>query len=113
MAYAGAAREPGKATVGEEGNVLAPGEIPQRRRDLRGLLHARARWPVADQHDYVPGLDRPLGRSLDCPDRVPLVYEHARGPPVPVDLIVSHDGRVERSEEHTSELQSRGHLVCR
>src|SRR6266581_5377407 len=95
MAYAGAAREPGKATVGEEGNVLAPGEIPQRRRDLRGLLHARARWPVADQHDYVPGLDRPLGRSLDCPDRVPLVYEHAR------------------SEEHTSELQSPVHLVCR
>src|SRR5437660_4796827 len=23
------------------------------------------------------------------------------------------DGRAERSEEHTSELQSRGHLVCR
>src|SRR5439155_4198884 len=25
----------------------------------------------------------------------------------------SHLGQVERSEEHTSELQSRGHLVCR
>src|SRR5690625_6501105 len=24
-----------------------------------------------------------------------------------------HDGFVQRSEEHTSELQSRGHLVCR
>src|SRR5690625_7064955 len=25
----------------------------------------------------------------------------------------SHTGREDRSEEHTSELQSRGHLVCR
>src|SRR5690625_6241933 len=53
---------------------------------------------------------------------------------IPLDYIVSHFGRiiypymgrvinygqmspnpyeVERSEEHTSELQSRGHLVCR
>src|SRR5690625_3948983 len=31
---------------------------------------------------------------------------HLRGTPTP-------DGRHRRSEEHTSELQSRGHLVCR
>src|SRR5690625_5673182 len=30
-----------------------------------------------------------------------------------VMVIVSHPGNDERSEEHTSELQSRGHLVCR
>src|SRR5690625_6680299 len=28
-------------------------------------------------------------------------------------LSVAIDGRTRRSEEHTSELQSRGHLVCR
>src|SRR5690625_6598587 len=27
--------------------------------------------------------------------------------------LVDDDGHMERSEEHTSELQSRGHLVCR
>src|SRR2546421_5923025 len=30
-----------------------------------------------------------------------------------VDAIVNADGVVERSEEHTSELQSRSDLVCR
>src|SRR5690625_6635655 len=32
---------------------------------------------------------------------------------MPVSLCNSSLGRPERSEEHTSELQSRGHLVCR
>src|SRR5690625_6392399 len=32
-----------------------------------------------------------------------------------IDILLLHrpDALVERSEEHTSELQSRGHLVCR
>src|SRR5437660_8260919 len=29
------------------------------------------------------------------------------------DAVADHAGRGRRSEEHTSELQSRGHLVCR
>src|SRR5439155_16358530 len=29
------------------------------------------------------------------------------------DLVLRHPTRFARSEEHTSELQSRGHLVCR
>src|SRR6202043_4271588 len=34
--------------------------------------------------------------------------------PVPAPLVqVAHQGRLGRSEEHTSELQSRPHLVCR
>src|SRR5690554_6102089 len=36
------------------------------------------------------------------------------GSKVPVDGIVTHgEGYINRSEEHTSELQSRPHLVCR
>src|SRR5690625_6332339 len=31
---------------------------------------------------------------------------------VEIDLVISND-ELSRSEEHTSELQSRGHLVCR
>src|SRR5439155_22108768 len=34
------------------------------------------------------------------------------GPPQPQDLVFP-DEPFRRSEEHTSELQSRGHLVCR
>src|SRR5258707_5337463 len=31
----------------------------------------------------------------------------------PANIMFDHDGRVMRSEEHTSELQSRQYLVCR
>src|SRR5690625_7391437 len=31
----------------------------------------------------------------------------------PVVLLIAEERLVRRSEEHTSELQSRGHLVCR
>src|SRR2546427_9303967 len=91
VAHARAAREPGETAVGEERDVLPPGEIAECSGDLRGLLHPRARWPGADQHDHVPRPDRPLGRYFHGPDGVPLVHEHARGPAVAVDLIVSHD----------------------
>src|SRR3989449_11553187 len=32
---------------------------------------------------------------------------------IPTDVAFTHDGKTARSEEHTSELQSRLHLVCR
>src|SRR2546422_3663188 len=45
----------------------------------------------------------------------PLRPRHARGPPrgVAVHAVRGHAPRPPRSEEHTSELQSRLHLVCR
>src|SRR5205085_2085861 len=49
VADAGAAGEPGKTTVREQRDVLAPREIAERGGDLRGLLHPRARRTVADQ----------------------------------------------------------------
>src|SRR5439155_19168283 len=70
---------------------------------------------------------RVLERRVDVGMRVRLLRRHAVAVRVPVMLVVDvHvivletlvDVRVqvplaERSEEHTSELQSRGHLVCR
>src|SRR5690625_6646084 len=43
---------------------------------------------------------------------------HVKIPTRPVDVVQvwageHSDGTIGRSEEHTSELQSRGHLVCR
>src|SRR5690625_6628100 len=51
-----------------------------------------------------------------CPDQIELGYTHIRNVIcqisfIPVPLICGDTGL--RSEEHTSELQSRGHLVCR
>src|SRR5436305_7197252 len=54
-------------------------------------------------------------RDQQRPHDVADVDEVARLPPVPEDrrLPPFGDGRQTRSEEHTSELQSRPHLVCR
>src|SRR5207253_11418000 len=59
----------------------------------------------ADVNDAGPG--RPIPVELD---RVEPDHEDevAR-----VDVVVEIRGAESRSEEHTSELQSRGHLVCR
>src|SRR6266496_1015473 len=70
MAYAGAAREAGETAIGEERDVFAPREIPQRGGDLRGLLHPRARRPIADQHDHVSRPYWALRPPLHGPDRV-------------------------------------------
>src|SRR5690625_6836435 len=62
----------------------APGRALRYRLRGAGIARARASGPVVSSHP---------GASIEC--------SHARG---------SHHPR---SEEHTSELQSRGHLVCR
>src|SRR5690625_766265 len=41
------------------------------------------------------------------------VYEVANNPTYPAKIIKWNGVKIVRSEEHTSELQSRGHLVCR
>src|SRR2546429_7333191 len=45
--------------------------------------------------------------AVRCP------VEERRDPEVPIPVVRSPARRKERSEEHTSELQSRLHLVCR
>src|SRR5207249_9119077 len=65
------------------------------------LLHARAPWPAAASHQPA------FGRGRICGVLLP----HAAA------LLASGwrvcAGRLVRSEEHTSELQSRFDLVCR
>ena len=50
---AGSAREPGEPAVGDERDVFAPGQVAERRGDLRGLLHAGPRRPHTNQDDDV------------------------------------------------------------
>src|SRR5206468_12241986 len=73
--------------------------------ELRYLLrHAGARFMIAE--DQEP-LDKALAVSADCPrlERIFVVDTRA--------LFAYRDERIARSEEHTSELQSRSDLVCR
>src|SRR5690554_7627091 len=45
--------------------------------------------------------------------RKDIIYDELKSADVPVESIDAVIGRGGRSEEHTSELQSRPHLVCR
>src|SRR5258708_25952680 len=63
-----------------------------------GPLHeARSQRPMSGKIRYT---DEPLGNPRVVPDFLPR----------PEDLVFRDEGR---SEEHTSELQSPDHLVCR
>src|SRR5690625_2171909 len=53
-----------------------------------------------DTVDYIPNFDDSLDEPVVLPARFP-------------NLLVNGSTGISRSEEHTSELQSRGHLVCR
>src|SRR5687768_18252184 len=56
------------------------------------------------------GAHRRRGRH---PDPDPAALDHDAGPADRVGGRIRPEGRGRRSEEHTSELQSRLHLVCR
>src|SRR5207253_9915771 len=77
-------------------------EVPADADDARRLNAVPQHRAGAFGHAQVaPALDLLLDQRLDRPAVAP-VHEAA---PVPLGE--------RRSEEHTSELQSRGHLVCR
>src|SRR5690625_6655786 len=75
-------------------------------------------FPVADivEADIGETRDRVLW-LLDDPRHIPILVGHDHAIALVVlDLLrPDHTGELfgDRSEEHTSELQSRGHLVCR
>src|SRR5207253_6169317 len=73
-----------------DSNAQADGQVYQIRND--------------DVHSFFSFLN--MFKLEDTADRRPCQYKNER--------VQDPDGRVApRSEEHTSELQSRGHLVCR
>src|SRR5690625_4585951 len=74
--------------------------------------------PAGKNRRNTDGVPRPLRvrRCLDAPPE----FRSSEKPPAPVrpslagaQQFPAGAQRVARSEEHTSELQSRGHLVCR
>src|SRR5437870_12696538 len=88
-----------------------------------GLLHyANGVWRAEEEHfalDYpLPALRKSLlDLHVDNPAGIPRMQDRLLGARVD-DVEIDGDVEtilkgIDRSEEHTSELQSRGHLVCR
>src|SRR5207253_8948876 len=77
----------------------------------RAIVSARAQRPftsIDDLHYRVPELRKDELRKLAAVGALNLLGARASRP-----LVFINHNHVGRSEEHTSELQSRGHLVCR
>src|SRR5690606_41935043 len=53
------------------------------------------------------------GHRRDCETQTPICVVRARSSSKPTNKGCDSDRQQERSEEHTSELQSRENLVCR
>src|SRR2546422_4749617 len=108
--------------------VLVIDDEPGLRQSL-GLLLVDAGYEVAAEGDGRRGLERALAESFDlilCDVRMPqmdgltfLRSYKERGGAGLVIVMSAYGGEdaalaaMKRSEEHTSELQSRLHLVCR
>src|SRR5690625_7086530 len=88
-----------------------------------GLLHPTLQGPelattFATSYDQPQAFSQWLERTLlNDPDHqvqalgISVVSERTRS--WVENILKDHQCQVQRSEEHTSELQSRGHIVCR
>src|SRR5439155_16788086 len=82
------------------------------------LLRERSQPPqhplaIAGEADEVSAAVVRIATALDQPALLELVEESDQLAPVVAQRVGDRALRLSRSEEHTSELQSRGHLVCR
>src|SRR3989442_10914331 len=73
--------------------------------------HPQRRTPDCTRHSYHLFMLRLDQREFGAPRSVVLAALEAEG--IPCSNAASTTERGARSEEHTSELQSRPHLVCR
>src|SRR5207253_9242595 len=76
--------------------------------DVDGIIGLNLFSSLVVTFDYPKNRFRFRGGSLPA-DAMPYTTEHG----VPTIAIDVNGQKFNRSEEHTSELQSRGHLVCR
>src|SRR5690625_6152046 len=83
-------------------NVWDPAD-PASRAEVRGMFEEMVGWAVEEGADLI------VGETFYYAGEALSALEVAKASGLPVVLTLAPM----RSEEHTSELQSRGHLVCR
>src|SRR5690625_4088940 len=115
-----------EAIYGEKINPYIVDAVVQ----LEGLMHGYFQWMVVNHvqidvekigsylvrrlDDIVQGMTRQNEEALITEENLPGYFETMiPHPSIQKQLAVIISTMHRRSEEHTSELQSRGHLVCR
>src|SRR5207253_8314647 len=76
----------------------------------RGCVRTLTAAPIGDATSAETNTTAARGRSICAVAALPMSAASAAKSPMPSDVPIAIRAR---SEEHTSELQSRGHLVCR
>src|SRR5690625_6716603 len=79
-------------------------------------LHCLPTRRSSDLADAMTGIFATIMSTGNLPDGATMPSVHGRRPHVRITVtepVLAGDAQTPRSEEHTSELQSRGHLVCR
>src|SRR5690625_6516349 len=84
------------------------GTMPQTRFVLQKALEQNL-TPIV----VVNKIDRPNARPVEVVDEVLELFIELGANDEQIEFPVVYASAINRSEEHTSELQSRGHLVCR
>src|SRR5690606_40856575 len=92
-----------------EGSLLGGAEAAELGREVDALRRSIDRTRARLQQQFGERVDQELARAW--PEMEAAVAEYARE--ASYDLVLSSPQLYARSEEHTSELQSRENLVCR
>ena len=114
MANTGPGRNPGKAGISDQRDMLAEGQIAQGRSNLIGLFHPTPQRTSTHQHNDVPFLDGDQfgsrfsharcrltlrcaeGSAFDCGNRGPFRREHPSRTGFSIDSVGIHDAGINR-----------------
>src|SRR5690625_6903664 len=103
----------GRTLIGRRGKALVPERMLERTLEIKKSRFIARAAPASTREQALSVLD---AARAAYPDARHHCWAYLLGTPASASAAMSDDGEpggTARSEEHTSELQSRGHLVCR
>ncbi len=95
-----------KTCVGQERDLLAPGQMFQGQSELSHLFHSGAHRTTATQDDYVAGLDRPLAQAFERLHGFLFRMEYPGRARHSVNSVLVDDRRVDGSAFHHRAFRS-------
>src|SRR5690625_6885478 len=95
-----------QSIAGRDGSYRIDRRIPERPLNVEGRILAKSKEDLRDKINY-------LNTILYTNDAVAIVFSDEPNVTYYGEYAGTPGWEEKRSEEHTSELQSRGHLVCR